>query len=118
MLGIEDALEPRSLDRQRAEFANRRFLATPMARLIAWLIAGIAGLALPPFAAVIILFVATGSIVYLAPFISKFTGEDFLDRSRPNNAFDQLITCTGASSLTVSGIAHLAVRTVGALTQS
>ena len=95
----------RSLEEQRAEFADHRFLATPLAGLIAWLAVGIAGLTLPPFPAVMALFIATGSIVYLAILISKFTGEDFLDRSKPSNEFDRLFFYAVASSLVVFGIA-------------
>jgi len=102
---MTESMESRSLDQQRAEFATRRYLATPLAGLIAWSIIGIAGLTLPPFPTVITLFVATGSIVYLALFISKLTGENFLDRSRPKNAFDRLFFYTVASSLVVFGIA-------------
>ena len=34
----------RTLEEQRIEFSNRRFLATPLAGLIVWVIAGIAGI--------------------------------------------------------------------------
>jgi hypothetical protein len=37
-----------------------------------------------------VLFIATGSIVYLALFISKFTGEHFLEKSKTKNTFDSL----------------------------
>lgn len=33
----------RSLDEQRIEFSNQKFLATPLAGLIAWTIIGIVG---------------------------------------------------------------------------
>src|SRR5690606_4266911 len=105
MTGIERSMEARPLDQQRAEFANRRLLAMPLAGLSAWSIVGIAGLTLPPFQTVITLFVATGSIVYLGLFISKLTGEDFLDRSKPKNAFDRLFFHSVASSLVVFAIA-------------
>lgn len=105
MTGIERSMEARPLDQQRAEFANRRFLAMPLAGLIAWSIVGIAGLTLPPLQTVITLFVATGSIVYLGLFISKLTGEGFLDRSKPKNAFDRLFFHSVASSLVVFAIA-------------
>lgn len=37
----------RTLDEQRIEFANRSFLATPLAGLIAWSVSGVAALVLP-----------------------------------------------------------------------
>lgn len=92
--------ESRSLDEQRSEFAKRRLIATPIAGLIAWAIAGVGSVFLSPFAASMLLFGATGSIVYLGMFISKFTGENFLDRSRPKNTFDTLFFyCVGMSVL-------------------
>jgi hypothetical protein len=95
----------RSLDEQRLEFAQRRGLAMPLAGLIAWSVVGVGGLSLPKVPAVWLLFGATGSIVYLGMFISRFTGENFLDRSRPKNAFDGLFFHAVAMSLLVYAIA-------------
>lgn len=94
-----------SLDEQRLSFSKRRFLATPLAGTIVWLIIGIAGLFLPERQVVMVLFIGTGSIVYLGLFISKFTGENFLDRSKPKNTFDRLFLYTVAMSLMVYVIA-------------
>ena len=80
----------RTLQEQRIEFANSNFMATPLAGLIAWSITGIAALILPTHYVVWTLFIATGSIAYLGMFISKFTGENFLDKNKPKNEFDQL----------------------------
>jgi len=80
----------RTLEEQRQEFANGKFLATPLSGLIAWTIIGFAGLTLSPTAAVWTLFIGTGSIVYLSLFISKFTGENFIDKNKPKNEFDRL----------------------------
>jgi hypothetical protein len=96
--------EQRSLEVQRQEFGTRRFLAMPLAGLLAWL-AVAAGGVLAPQSAWLILFIATGSIVYLGIGLSKLTGEDFTDRSRPKNAFDALFFHTVAMSLLVYGIA-------------
>lgn len=52
-----------------------------------------------------VLFVATGSIAYLGMFISRFTGEHFLDRSKPPNAFDRLFFHTVGMALLVFAIA-------------
>lgn len=96
---------PRSLDQQREEFARRRFLAMPLAGCIAWVVAGVAGACLAPLYAVWALFIATGSIAYLGMFLSRFTGENFLDKSRPKNAFDALFMLTVLMSLLVYAIA-------------
>ena len=100
-------MEPikRTLEEQRIDFANSSFLATPLAGLIAWLITGIAGLFLPIYYVVWTLFIATGSIAYLGMFISKFTGENFLDKKKPKNEFDQLFMFTVVQALLVYAIA-------------
>lgn len=95
----------RSLEEQRREFAARRMLAMPLAGTIAWVVVGIAGLVLPPVAATWALFIATGMIVYLGMFLSRFTGEHFGDRSRPKNDFDSLFLLTVSMSLMVYAIA-------------
>ena len=94
-----------SLEKQRTEFANRKFLATPLSGLIAWLLVGVSGLIFPDRITVWVLFVTTGCIVYLALLISKFTGENFLDKNRPENVFDALFMYTVAQAVLVYGIA-------------
>jgi hypothetical protein len=93
------------LEKQRIEFANRKFLATPLSGLIAWLLVGVFGLFFPDRTTVWALFVATGSIVYLALLISKFTGENFLDKNKPENVFDALFMYTVAQAVLVYAIA-------------
>jgi len=95
----------RTLEEQRKEFAARAFLATPLAGLIVWLIIGIAGLTLSTFVTVWVLFIGTGSIVYLGMFISKFTGENFLDKDKPKNEFDTLFLFTVGQAALVYAIA-------------
>ena len=95
----------RSLDQQRDEFSRRRFLAMPLAGAIAWSVAGVAGACLAPLYAVWALFIATGFIAWLGMLLSRFTGEDFLDKSRPKNAFDSLFMLTVGMSLLVYAIA-------------
>jgi uncharacterized membrane protein len=95
----------RSLDEQRAEFGKRRFLAMPLAGTIAWIVIGLAGWLLTPYQAIMTVFVATGSIVYLGIFLSRFTGENFLDKTRPKNEFDRLFFLTVGMSLLVYAIA-------------
>ncbi len=95
----------KTLETQRKEFTQRKFLATPISGMIAWLIVGISGLLFPDRTTVWVLFIATGSIVYLALFISKYTGENFLDKSKPKNIFDNLFLYTVAQSVLVYAIA-------------
>ena len=93
----------RTLEEQRLEFANRKFLATPLAGLIVWSIIGFVGIFFSDFIAVWSIFIGTGSIVYLGLFLSKFTGENFLDKSKPKNEFDTLFLFTvGQAILTYS----------------
>lgn len=94
-----------SLDIQRAEYARRRLVAMPLAGTIAWAAVAVAGLLLDTFGAAMALFVATGSIVYLGIFLSRLTGENFTDKTRPKNAFDALFMHTVAMSLGVYAIA-------------
>lgn len=94
-----------SLEQQRIEFANRKFLATPLSGLIAWLMVGISGLFFPDSVTVWVLFIATGIIVYLALFLSKFTGENFLDKTKPKNVFDGLFLYTVVQAVLVYAIA-------------
>ncbi len=95
----------RTLEQQRIDFANRSFLATPLVGLIAWTVTGIAALILPIYYTVWTLFIATGSIAYLGMFISKFTGENFLDKKKPKNEFDQLFMFTILQAVLVYSIA-------------
>lgn len=95
----------RSLDEQRAEFARRRGLAMPLAGLIVWTLIGIAGAFLPPILAVWSLFIGTGFVAYLGITLSRFTGENFLDKKRPKNAFDSLFLHCVAMALLVYAIA-------------
>lgn len=95
----------RTLDEQRIEFANRRLIATPIAGTIMWALIGVAGATLSPLYASLVLFFCTGTIVYLGMFISRFTGENFLDKSRPKNEFDRLFLMTVLAAALVYAIA-------------
>ena len=95
----------RTLEEQRIEFTNRKFLATPLSGLIVWFLIGISGLTMPAQTTVWVLFIGTGSIVYLGLFISKFTGENFLDKSKPKNEFDTLFLYTVGQAILVYSIA-------------
>lgn len=94
----------RTLEEQREDFAQRRLLAMPIAGLVAWAVIGISSLFLGPFAVSMVLFAATGSIAYLGMFISKFTGENFLEKGKPKNTFDTLFFYSVAMSFLVFAI--------------
>lgn len=95
----------RTLEEQRLEFSNQPFLATPLAGLIVWTIIGITGIFFSDFIAVWVIFIGTGSIVYLALFLSRFTGENFMNKNRPKNEFDTLFFYTVAQAILVYAIA-------------
>jgi hypothetical protein len=95
----------RTLEAQRIEFSNQKFLATPLAGLIVWAIIGIVGIFFSDFIAVWSIFIGTGSIVYLGLFLSKFTGENFLDKRKPKNEFDTLFLYTAGQAILVYAIA-------------
>ena len=95
----------RTLEEQRIEFSNQKFLATPLAGLIIWTIIGCVGIFFSDFIAVWSIFIGTGSIVYLGLFLSKFTGEDFLDKNKPKNEFDTLFLFTAGQAILVYAIA-------------
>lgn len=95
----------RTLEEQRIEFSNQKFLATPLAGLIIWTIIGGIGIFFSDFIAVWSIFIGTGSIVYLGLFLSKFTGEDFLDKNKPKNEFDMLFLFTAGQAILVYAIA-------------
>jgi hypothetical protein len=98
-------MDKRPLEEQRRDFSARPLIAMPIAGLVAWTIAGVGGYLLPVRQAALVLFAATGMIVYLAMFISRFTGEKFPDGSKPMNRFDALLLHTLGMSLLCYAIA-------------
>lgn len=94
-----------TLEQHRAEFTRRRFLAVPLAGTLAWAVIGVAGALLDAGSATLVLFIATGCIAYLGLFLSRFTGEHLMDRSRPKNPFDGLFMSTVAMAVLVYAIA-------------
>ena len=90
----------RPLDLQRAEFKQGRLLAMPLAGTLAWIVIAVAGATLPMHQAAWVIYIATGMIAYLGLGLSKLTGEDFLAKGKPKNAFDGLFFhAVGASLL-------------------
>lgn len=95
----------KTLEQQRIEFSNQKFLATPLAGLIIWSFIGLIGIFFSDFIAVWSKFIGAGSIVYLGIFLSKFTGENFLDKNKPKNEFDTLFFFTAGQAILVYSIA-------------
>src|SRR5690606_28420998 len=95
----------RTLEQQRIEFINQKFLATPLAGLIIWTIIGLIGIFFSDVIAVWSIFIGPESIVYLVLFLSDFTGENFLDESEPKNEFDTLLLFTAGQPILVYSIA-------------
>lgn len=95
----------KTLEQQRQEFSKGPFLATPLSGLVAWLLVAFSGMFFSDRVTVWVLFIATGSIVYLALFISKFTGENFLDKNKTKNVFDRLFFFTVAQAILAYAIA-------------
>jgi hypothetical protein len=95
----------RSLDVQLDEYRKRRFIAVPIAGMIMWAVIGVLCTQLSPILSVWALFIGTGSIVGLGLFLSKFTGENLLDKSKPKNAFDSLFMHTVVMALLTYAIA-------------
>jgi hypothetical protein len=81
-----------SLEKQRVEFSQSRFLAMPIAGTIAWTIIGIAGAFVPVGLAAWILFICTGMIFLLGLVIARFLGEDLIGKTQ--NEFDRLFFIT------------------------
>lgn len=93
----------KTLEEQRAAFISRRFLAMPLSGLICWAIIGIGSIFLNDFQSVMLVFVATGSIVYLAMMVSKLIGEPFFRKEK--NTFDRLFLSVLLMALLVYAIA-------------
>src|SRR5690606_33743009 len=94
-----------TLEQQRQAFCRRRFLATPLAGAICWGIVGLAGYFLSTTQAALVLFIATGSIVYLAMLIARFTGENFFNKGEAKNTFDNLFLRAVFSSFLIYALA-------------
>lgn len=95
-----------SLDQQLAMFRQRRFLAMPMAGCIVWLSLIFTGLFASPHVQVLAVFAGTGSIVYLAMLLARWTGESLKFQSKhKRNFFDTLFLSAVGMSFLVYAIA-------------
>jgi len=95
----------RTLEEQLEEYKKRRFVAVPLAGMIMWAVIGLACTQLSPVLQVWTLFIGTGSIVGFGLFLSRFTGENLLDKSKPKNTFDSLFMHTVVMALLTYAIA-------------
>lgn len=93
-----------TLEQHREEFSQRRFLAVPLAGTLCWLVAGIINFFVSAQVAALVIFIATGSIVYMGMLLSRFTGEDFFRKSKPKNPFDALFMRSLAMAILVYSI--------------
>jgi hypothetical protein len=94
-----------SLDEQLQHFRDNRFMAMPIAGMIAWAIIGLVGATASEFAAVWAIFIGTGSIFYLGIGVAKLTGEDLLGRERKSSLFDKVFLLTTVQAVAVYAIA-------------
>jgi hypothetical protein len=95
----------RTLDEQRVEFADNRFLAMPIAGTIAWSLIGVGGAFLPVGLAAWVLFICTGMIFGMGLVVARFLGEDLLGKTREANEFDRLFMLTVVMAWLVFAIA-------------
>ncbi|MCF2946761.1 hypothetical protein L0668_01470 [Paraglaciecola aquimarina] len=94
-----------TLEQQRVAFAQKRFIAMPIAGTIIWALIGLIGLTMPIEWQIWSVWIGCGSIVYLGMAISKLTGEDFFNKKTPNNAFSHVFTVGLVMSMLVFAIA-------------
>lgn len=98
-------MRPITLEQQRQAFSEKRFLAMPLSGLLVWLSLAVTGWLLPPYHAVMAIFIGTGSIVYVGMLLARFTGETLRFSQQPKNVFDRLFLHGVAMSLLVYAIA-------------
>jgi hypothetical protein len=95
----------KSLEQQLMEFRNKRYLAMPLSGAIIWAVIGLLSLVLTPYQQVMATFIGTGSIIYLAIAISRFTGENIsFQKNTERNWFDSIFLAAVAMSFLVFAI--------------
>lgn len=92
-----------TLEEQRREFSQGRFLSMPIAGTIAWAVIGIVSPFVSIGLAAWVLFIATGMIFLLGLIISRFVGENLIGDGK--NQFDKLFFITVQMSWLVFAIA-------------
>lgn len=94
-----------TLDQHREAFSRGRFLAMPLAGTIVWALIAIGAQFLNGGLMTLLIYIGTGCIAYLGMFLSRFTGENMLDRNRPKNPFDALFLLCAFNAVLVYAIA-------------
>lgn len=94
-----------TLEEQREQMKQNRFLAMPLAGTIVWILIGIFAPMLSGATLVWAFYLATGAIFYLGAGLSYVTGERFFSKDKPKNEFDRLFFVGVAMSLLVFAIA-------------
>lgn len=78
-----------TLEQQLSDFRQRRYLAMPLSGLLIWTLIGVCSFVLTPYQQVMLTFIGTGSIIYLAMAISRLTGENInFQKNTARNWFD------------------------------
>jgi len=81
----------KTLDQQLIEFRSKRYLAMPLSGCIVWALIGVLCPFLTAYQQVMLTFIGTGSIIYLAMALSKFTGEHIsFQKNGERNWFDSI----------------------------
>lgn len=96
---------PLSLEEQREDFKNNRFIAMPLAGTIVWALLGISAPFVSELTITWMLYIGTGAIFYLGAGLSYLTGERFFAKSVAKNSFDRLFFVGMIMSLMVFAIA-------------
>ncbi len=92
-------MHTKTLDQYREEYKRKKLITMPIAGTIVWFALGVLALFIPSSAMVLPLYIGTGSIFYLALFLSRFTGEKLLVKKEDRNPFDNLFLYTLGMSL-------------------
>ncbi|GAC13241.1 DUF7010 family protein [Aliiglaciecola lipolytica] len=94
-----------TLDQQREQFRHRRFLAMPLAGMIVWTVIGFIGFFANSMETKIwSIWLGSGAIFYLGICFAKLTGEDFFNRKKEKNEFDNLFMAGVVMALLVFSI--------------
>ncbi|BFT31283.1 hypothetical protein D210916BOD24_24590 [Alteromonas sp. D210916BOD_24] len=94
-----------SLEQQREEFKQNRFIAMPLAGTIVWILLGVSAPFVSEFTITWMLYIGTGTIFYLGAGLSYLTGERFFAKKATKNNFDRLFFVGMIMSLMVFAIA-------------
>ncbi|MEM7452836.1 MAG: hypothetical protein AAF456_00645 [Planctomycetota bacterium] len=94
-----------SLDEQLQQFRDSRFIAMPIAGVLAWTCIGLLGFFSSIFVSVWSIFIGTGVIFYLGIAVGRLVGEDVLGSKKKGNFFDRVFLLTVVQAIAVYAIA-------------